>query len=149
MDDKMFKFNEVDLGGPTPNNQISVNEINATCESIEIPTFYKDGTFSQSVRYIGYKSERQEDTRSDYEKWKDEYYYNYYPTPSLIEVEVPVSKSVKKIFIPYTIENISKQAFKNLTGVEFEIAEKNYNYKVEDDKIINKHTLEVVWPYSE
>lgn len=142
----MFKINKVDLGGPTPNIQLSINEINTDAEYVEIPLYTKYDMSNEFIRYMGYISIPPEDNRSDYEKWKDEYYYSYYPTPSLVEVEVKVSPSVKKIFIPYTLEHISKSAFKNLTGVEFVIDDRNYNYKVEDGKIVHKHTNEVIWP---
>ena len=144
----MFKFNEVNLGGPTPNIQISINEINTTNEVVEIPVLCKERS-NNTIRYIGYKEVKTKDTRSDYERWKDEYYYSYYPTPTIIEVEVPVSKNVKKIIIPYSIENISKKAFKNVAQVEFIIDENNYNYKISEGKIIHKHTGEIIWPYSE
>ena len=145
----MFKFDQINLGGPTPNIQNVICEINTTEKCVTLPEYYHDGYENNIVRYVGFKEIPTVDMRCDYEKWKDEYFYNYYPTPEIIEVEVPVSKSVKKICIPRGIEKISKTAFKNLTDVEFEIDKDNYNYKVENGKIIPKHTGEIIWPYNE
>ena len=145
----MFKIDGINLGGPTPNIALVINEINSNEEYVKLPEYGNArGTFN-SIRRIGYIEVKTEDTRSDYERWKDEYYYSYYPTPSIVEVEVPVSANVKKIFIPYTVEKISKLAFKNLKNVVFEIDEKNYCYKISDGKIVDKHSSEVIWPYSE
>ncbi|MBO7169647.1 MAG: hypothetical protein J6W28_00545, partial [Clostridia bacterium] len=114
---------------------------------VEIPDYIQDGAHMERVKRLGYIEVKTVDTRSDYERWKDEYYYSYYPTPSLCEVEVEVPSCVKKIFIPKTIEAISRYAFKNLKDVTFEIDEKNYNYTVKDGKIVNKNSGDVIWPF--
>ena len=144
----MFKIDRVNLGGPTPNIAHVINGIETTEEVVTIPVYIQDGYTSETVKRIGYLEIKTEDTRSDYERWKDEYYYSYYPTPTIVEVEVSVSPCVKKIIIPHSVEQISKRAFQYLKDVIFEIDENNYNYKVEKGAIVHKHTGEVIWPYT-
>ncbi len=140
-----FKIIEINLGGPSSTRTLVINEINSENECVRLPDFVNIGNYANTIRRLGYLEVQTKDTRSDYERWKDEYYYSYYPTPSIIETEVVVSPNVKKIFIPYCIEKISKLAFKNLKNVTFEIDEKNYNYKISDGKIVDKHSGEVIW----
>lgn len=56
---------------------------------------------------------------------------------------------MKKIFIPDTIEAISRYAFKNLKDVVFEIAETSFRYAVRDGKIVDKHSGEVICPFED
>ena len=123
----------------------SVVEINSEKEQVEIPTLYRGGT----VTRIGFKQMETKDHRSDYEKWKDEYYYSYYPTMSDVAVEVAISPNIKKIFIPNTITHISKLAFSKVKDITFEIDKDNKNYKIEDDKIIEISTGATIWPCNE
>lgn len=145
----MFKTTYVDLGGPTPNLSLVINGVETKEEYVAFPAFIKTGRYDERVKRIGFLEVKKKDTRSDYERWQDEYYHAYYPTPTIIEIEVKVPTCVKKIFIPNTIEAISKQAFKNLKDVTFEIDEKNYRYAMKDGKIVDKHSGEVIWPYEE
>ena len=143
----MFKTTYVNLGGPTPNMTLVINGIDTKEECVEIPAYMQDGVHTEIVKRIGYVEEKTEDTRSDYERWQDEYFHAYYPTPSLSEVEVAVSPCVKKIFIPHTIEAISRYAFKNLKDVVFEIDEKNFRYAVQGGRIVDKISGDVIWPF--
>ena len=142
-----IEYNKIDLGGPTPNLAFSVAKIESDEEVVTIPKNACVDNDSLWVRRIGFIKTVTVDNRSDYEKWKDEYYYNYYPTPSLNAVEVPVSKSVKKIIISGEVEKISTMAFKNLKDVVFEIDQNNRYYEIKDGKIVEKKTGEIIWPH--
>ena len=142
-----IEYNRIDLGGPTPNLALSVAKIESDEEVVTIPKNACVNNDSLWVRRIGFIETVTVDNRSDYERWKDEYYYNYYPTPSLNAVEVPVSKSVKKIIISAEVEKISTMAFKNLKDVVFEIDKYNSHYEIKDGKIVEKKTGNIIWPY--
>lgn len=140
----MLKIDVIDLGGPTPCNVYSVNGIESVEERVVLPCYFSQ--FNHRLSRIGYKEVKVVDTRSDYERWQDEYYHAYYPTASVVEVEVPVSPCVKTIFISRTIEKISKKAFQNLKGVTFEIDPDNACFQIVDNKIVEKDTGKVIWP---
>ena len=124
----------------------SITEILSEKEYVILPERDK---YNDLITHIGFAQAKTVDTRSDAERWQDEYYHSYYPTPSLQAVEVSVSPSVKRIFIPKTVMRISTLAFKSLTDICFEIDEDNGVYKVEDNKIVKKDSGEVIWPYQE
>lgn len=143
----MFKTAYIDLGGPTPTPVLVINGVYTTDEYVKIPDCIQDGAFEKKVKRLGYIEEKTVDTRSDYERWQDEYFHAYYPTASIKEVEVELPPCVKRIFIPHTIDAISRQAFKKLKDVTFEIDEKNYTYAVKGGKIVNKLSGDVIWPF--
>ncbi len=145
----MHKIVHIDIGARCVETVYSIVEINSEEEYVVLPTHSEQHGQGAVITRIGYKQLEREDTRSDYEKWKDAYYYNYYPTSEEIATEVPVSPNIKKIFIPATVTDISKWAFKNLTDMTFEIDEKNEHYRVEDNKIIEISSGKVIWPFSE
>ena len=126
----------------------SIIEINSDEEYVKLPTHKDAPEKGIVITHLGYEQEEYVDTRSDYERWKDEYFYSYYPTRSGQAVEVKVSPNIKKIFIPHTITNISKLAFKSVKDMIFEIDENNKYYKVEDNKIIELSSGNVIWPYN-
>ena len=141
----MFKIVSIMEGALAINTVYSITEINSDEEYVKLPIEKYPGS---PITHIGYEQDDYVDTRSDYERWKDEYYHSYYPMRSASPTEVSVSAAVKKIFIPHTVTHISNLAFKNVSNIEFEIDENNKNYKLEDNKIIDISSGEVIWPYS-
>jgi hypothetical protein len=93
------------------------------------------------ITHIGYRL--CPDTRSEQERLEDEYRF-YYPPASLEGIEVPVPKSVKKIVIPNTITDISKKAFKNLSGVTFEI-ENGSPFEFDGKRLMIKKSGEILY----
>lgn len=73
----MFKTTYVDLGGPTPNMALVINGIDTKEEYVEIPAYIKVGRYNERVKRLGYIEVKTADTRSDYEKWQDEYFHAY------------------------------------------------------------------------
>ena len=142
----MHKIVNIYVGALHIDTVYSIIEINSEETCVTLPSQFKPGS---TLTHIGYEQDSYVDTRSEYERWKDEYEHSYYPTRSAVATEVSVSPNVKKIVIPHTIEHISRLAFKNLRDVEFEIDENNPYYQVIDGKIVKKSSGEVIWPYSE
>lgn len=141
----MHKIVSINIGGRGYATVYSITEINSEEEYVILPSEH----YQSPITRIGYEQEKYVDNRSEYERWKDEYYYSYYPTLSEVATEVSVSPNVKKIVIPSTITRISKTAFKNVKDMIFEIDKKNEHYKVEDNKIIEISSGDIIWPYSE
>lgn len=140
----MHKIVAIYIGALHIDTVYSITEIHSDEECVILPS-HKGNT---PITHLGFEQDSYKDTRSDYERWKDEYYYNYYPTRYEVAVEVSVPPNVKKIVIPATVTHISKSAFQNVTDMVFEIDEKNEVYTVSDNKIIEKGSGEVIWPYS-
>ena len=145
----MHKIVPIMVGARHVSTVYSITEINSEDEYVSLPTNSDEHGKGATITHIGFSQDSYVDTRSDYERWKDEYYYSYYPTRSEVAVEVSVSPNIKKIFIPHTITQISKLAFKNIKDIQFEIDENNPDYKVVDNKIIEKSSGNVIWPYIE
>ena len=142
-----MKFKLLTINNITLKNICVLNEIISRDEVVIIPKTYTYQNLRDivtiNVTHIGYKIRR--DDRTERERLEDDYRFYCPETNSLDGVEVPVSKNVKKIVISSSIKQISKDAFKNLTGVTFEVDEDNANFKVADGKLINKETGEILY----
>ena len=143
----MHKIIAFYVGALSVETVYSINEINSDQEYVKLPTHKDEEWRGMVITRIGFEQEK--DTRSEYERWKDEYYHSYYPNLTGVGVEVKVSPNIKKIFIPHTITQISGVAFKDIKDMQFEIDENNKYYKVEDNKIIEISSGRVIWPYNE
>ena len=141
----MFKIVKIYIGNVSQKTVYSINEIDTDEETVVLPTHTRpDGTGSEITR-LGYRQMGMP-TGDDYEQWKDRYYYNYIPDMDEVATDVLISPSVKKIFIPKTITHISSFAFRNVGSMVFEIDSENPVYKVEDNKIVEISSGEVIWP---
>jgi len=143
----MFKIVSIMLGAHSVYHVYSLTEIHTEEEYVILPANNDAAGPDYPVTYVGYVQEKYVDTRTEEERWRDEYDHSYYPEHCATPVEVAVPPCVKRIRIPHTVRKISKQAFKRLTDVVFEIDERNQNYKIEDNKIIDTFSGEVIWPY--
>ena len=145
----MLKVIPIKIGAQFTKTVYSVVEICSDGESAVLPAEYDMGGYTVQITYIGYKQYEKEDTRSEYEKWYDAYFYSYYMTESETETEVLVSPNVRRIILPHTVKHISKSAFKSLRDMVFEVDEKNEVYTVEDGKLVEIATGDIIWPYHE
>ncbi len=126
----------------------SLNGINDDNKAINLPYIIKnDNNIPNNITHIGY--EELPDTRTDYEKWKDSYYYHYIRPLSLKPVPIEISSNIKKVILPNCISDISKLAFTNIKGVYFEISSSNNYYYTQNGSIIKKETNEIIYKYEE
>ena len=124
-----------------------VNGIDADGDTAIIPATrtvrHLQDYVKHTITHIGYQLAP--DTRTERERFEDEYRFYVPQTNSLKGIEVTVSENVKKIVIPETIANISKEAFKNVRGLTFEIDGTNEIFEFKDGKLINKETNGIIY----
>jgi hypothetical protein len=126
----------------------SLNGIFDKNNAVNLPYIIKnDNSIPENITHVGY--EELPDTRSEYEAWKDSYFYNYIRPLQLKSVSVEISSNIKKVILPNNIHYISDLAFKNVNRVYFEIASINEHYFTKEGSIYDKQTNEIIYKYKE
>ena len=126
----------------------AINGIESNNEVVCIDSVIKNNyDYTNKITHIGVEEEP--DTRDDYEKWKDSYFYNYIRPLSFNSISITISSDIKKIILPKTITCISYLAFQNVKGVKFEIDENNEYYYTINGSIYNKNTNKILYNYEE
>ena len=122
-----------------------INEIESENEIVKLPKAYKDylNIKVYPVTHVGIKY--RPDTRTEDERWEDEY-RGYRPqTNSFIGREVKISPNVKQIIVPPTVRWISDEAFANTRGLTFVFEEENERYEFVDDCLYDKKEKRVIY----